>query len=345
MIFLFVLIVLIVLGFLVNIRAVPQSKAYIIERFGKYRCTWYAGLHVKVPFVDRVAKQISLKEQVLDFEPQAVITKDNVTIKIDSVCYSVVFDPELFTYGIENPKVGLQNLTASTLRSIIGDMELDQTLTSRDEINEKMLAILDEATDPWGIKIKKVTVKSIDPPPEIQEVMQKQMRAERERRQTVLEAQAHQEAVVSRAEGDKKAKILAAEAERDAQIALAEGKAKSIKMVYEAEAQGISRLNEVGVTEPVLKLRSIEALKTVADGRATKIYMPSDIASVVSSLGVVGEALGVGDATPIDRRPKEKTEFHHDPCITDETGKGGIDAYITSESINEEISSKVKEDF
>lgn len=316
-IFFFAFFVIIVLGIMINIRAVPQSKAFVIERLGKYKCTWHAGLHVKIPFIDKVAKQISLKEQVLDFEPQPVITKDNVTIMIDSVCYAVVFDPELYTYGIENPRVGLQNLTASTLRSIIGDMELDATLTSREEINSKMLAILDEATDPWGIKIKKVTVKSITPPPEIQEVMQKQMRAERERRQTVLEAQAHQEAVVSRAEGDKRAKILAAEAERDAQIALAEGKAKSIKMVYDAEAEGIDRLNKVGITDPVLKLRSIEALKNVADGRATKIYMPSDIANVVTTLGVVGESLGIGDATPIDKTAKPKATLDLDPCISD----------------------------
>ena len=274
-VFLIILVIIALILFFTNIRIVPQAHAYVIEHLGKYKTTWQAGLHVKTPFIERVAKIISLKEQVLDFPPQPVITKDNVTMQIDSVVFMKVFDPRLYTYGVENPIAGLQNLSATTLRNIIGDMELDQTLTSREIINGRMQATLDEATDPWGIKVTRVEIKNIQPPKEIEEVMTKQMRAERERRQTVLEAQAHQEAVVSRAEGDKKAKILAAEAERDSQIALAEGRAKSIRMVYDAEAQGIHSLNEVGVSDEVLRLRGIEALKDVADGRATKIFIPT----------------------------------------------------------------------
>ena len=333
MVFLIILLVLILILFFTNVRIVPQAKAYVIERLGKYKTTWEAGLRVKMPLIDRVAKIVSLKEQVLDFPPQPVITKDNVVMQIDSVVFCKVFDPALFTYGVENPMSGLQNLSATTLRSIIGEMELDQTLTSREEINGKMQAVLDDATDQWGIKVTRVEIKNINPPREIEEVMTKQMRAERERRQTVLEAQAHQEAVVSRAEGDKKAKILSAEAERDAQIALAEGKAKSIRLVYEAEAVGIEKLNQARISEPVLKLKGIQALKDVADGRATKIYMPSDIASSVSSLGLIGEAIGIGDATPIDKTAKAKPAPKADPCIDENTGKGGVEAAYTTQMI------------
>ena len=333
MVFLIILLVLILILFFTNVRIVPQAKAYVIERLGKYKTTWEAGLRVKMPLIDRVAKIVSLKEQVLDFPPQPVITKDNVVMQIDSVVFCKVVDPALFTYGVENPMSGLQNLSATTLRSIIGEMELDQTLTSREEINGKMQAVLDDATDQWGIKVTRVEIKNINPPREIEEVMTKQMRAERERRQTVLEAQAHQEAVVSRAEGDKKAKILSAEAERDAQIALAEGKAKSIRLVYEAEAAGIEKLNQARISEPVLKLKGIQALKDVADGRATKIYMPSDIASSVSSLGLIGEAIGIGDATPIDKTAKAKPAPKADPCIDENTGKGGVEAAYTTQMI------------
>ncbi|MBQ8062316.1 MAG: SPFH/Band 7/PHB domain protein [Clostridia bacterium] len=288
-----------------NIRIVPQTQTYVIERFGKYLKSWEAGIHIKIPFIDRIAAKVSLKEQVLDFPPQPVITKDNVTMQIDSVVFCKVFDPKLYVYGVEDALAGLQNLSATTLRNIIGEMELDQTLTSRDQINQRMEAVLDEATDPWGLKVTRVELKNIQPPAAIEEVMTKQMRAERERRQTVLEAQAHKEAVVSRAEGDKQAKILAAQAERDAQIALAEGRARSIELVYEAQARGLTKLNDVGIEEPVLKLKGIEALKDVSDGRATKIYMPSDLSNVISTLGVAGEALGIGDATPVDSSPKE----------------------------------------
>jgi regulator of protease activity HflC (stomatin/prohibitin superfamily) len=337
---LLVLVVLVLI--LTNIRIISQGKAAVIERLGKYRSTWNAGIHIKIPFIDRVVRTMSLKEQVLDFPPQPVITKDNVTMMIDSVVFMKVFDPKMYTYGVENPMAGLQNLSATTLRSIIGDMELDQTLTSREVINGQMQKVLDEATDAWGIKVTRVEIKNIQPPKAIEEVMTKQMRAERERRQTVLEAQAHQEAVVSRAEGDKKAKILAAEAERDAQIALAEGKAKSIKLVYEAEANGVRQLNEANISDGVLKLKGIEALKDVADGRATKIFMPSDIASVVSSLGVAGEALGIGQAENIDKTPKPVKKAPKDPCISDETGKGGIEAAETTEAIREEMKNAVR---
>lgn len=331
---LIILMIVVLVLVCVNIRIVPQGYVFVIEHLGKYKTSWQAGLHVKVPFIERVVKTISLKEQVLDFPPQPVITKDNVTMQIDSVVFMKVFDPGLYTYGVENPIAGLQNLSATTLRNIIGEMELDQTLTSRETINGKMQVILDEATDQWGIKVTRVEIKNIQPPKEIEEVMTKQMRAERERRQTVLEAQAHQEAVVSRAEGDKKAKILAAEAERDAQIALAEGKAKSIELVYEAEAQGLEALKNANVSETVLRLKGIEALKDVSDGRATKIYMPSDIAGLVSTLGLAGEALGIGDATKIDtsKKPEKKPEL--DPCIKETTSEEGKAAAAYTQAVN-----------
>ena len=330
-----ILLVLILLLLLVrNICIVPQGYVFIVERLGKYRATWKAGLHIKIPFIERIVKKVSMKEQVLDFPPQSVITKDNVTLSLDSVVFMKVFEPTLFTYAVEQPISGLQNLSATTLRNIIGSMELDQTLTSRDEINRKMEAILDEATDQWGIKVTRVEIKNIKPPAEIEEVMTKQMRAERERRQTVLEAQAHQEAVVSRAEGDKQAKILAAEAERDAQIAMAEGRARSLRMVYEAEAQGLRALKEAGIDETVLKLKGLEALKSVADGRATKIFMPTELSSVVSSLGLLSESTGLGDATPVDRSAKPKTKPAEDPCISEETSaEGRLAADVTSSII------------
>ena len=331
-----VLVVILIIA-LCNIRIVPQGRAFVIERLGKYKTTWNAGLHIKVPLIERVAKTVSLKEQVLDFPPQPVITKDNVTMLIDSVVFCKVFDPKLYTYGVENPLSGLQNLAATTLRNIIGEMELDGTLTGRDTINKRMETVLDEATDPWGIKVTRVEIKNIQPPEEVEQTMLKQMKAERERRQTVLEAQAHQEAVVSRAEGDKKAKILAAEAERDAKIALAEGQAKSIEMVYKAEADGLRMLTEADPSESVLKLKSFAALKDVANGKATKIFLPADIAGAFSSLGAVGEALGIGDSTPVSHRDDQIPKAPADPCITPETGKGGREAAATTEKINEDV--------
>lgn len=335
-----ILVILVIWLLAANIRIVPESQCYVIERLGRFHAVWKAGLHLKVPFIDRIARKVSMKEQVLDFPPQPVITKDNVTMQVDSVTYCKCFDPRLYTYGVENPMVGLQNLSATTLRNIIGEMELDQTLTSRDQINSRMEAVLDEATDAWGIKVTRVEIKNIQPPKEIEEVMSKQMRAERERRQTVLEAKAHQEAVVSRAEGDKQAKILSAEAERDAQIALAQGRAKSIELVYEAEAEGLRKLNEANASDSVLRLKSIEALKDVADGRATKIFMPSDLTNIVANLGVAGEALGIGDATAIDKTAKPKP----DPCVDAETSAGGVDAAHTSAMINADVSNPERRD-
>ena len=332
-----VILILIILLLLANIRIVPQASAFVIEHLGKYKTTWGAGLHIKIPLIEQIVKKVSLKEQVLDFPPQPVITKDNVTMMIDSVVFCRVFDPQLFCYGVENPISGLQNLSATTLRNIIGEMELDQTLTSREIINGKMQVVLDEATDPWGIKVTRVEIKNINPPAEIEQVMTKQMRAERERRQTVLEAQAHQEAVVSRAEGDKKAKILAAEAERDAQIALAEGRAKSIELVYQAEADGLKALKSSQVDESVLKLKGLDALKTVADGRSTKIFMPSELSGIVSTLGLVSESLGIGDHTPIDHSPKPASAPTSDLCEDNHSSDVSKDAIETGQSISAEL--------
>ena len=290
------------------VKIVPQEYAYVIEFLGKYKRTWQAGLHFKIPVLERVASKVSLKEQTFDFPPQNVITKDNVTITVDSVVYSRVFDPKLYTYGIENAMYGLENLAATTLRSILGEMELDSTLSSRAEINAKMESILDEATDKWGLKVTRVEIKNIDPPRDIQEAMTKQMKAEREKRQVVLEAQAHQESVRTRAEGDKAAKIMAAEAERDAKIAIAEGEAKRIQLVYEAQAKGLEALKNANIDQSVLRLKGIDALKDVADGRATKIFMPTDLQNVVSVIGTIGETLGIGDSEGIDKSPKEKPE-------------------------------------
>ncbi len=335
---LFLIIVVLIIWLLaVNIRVVPQAQAYVVEHLGRFKCIWGAGLHLKAPFVEKIVRRVSLKEQVLDFPPQPVITKDNIVLQLDSVVYCRVFDPRLYTYGVEDAMAGLQNLTATTLRNIAGEMELDQLLTSRDQINQKLETILDQATDAWGIKVTRVEIKNIQPPKEIEEVMTKQMRAERERRQTVLEAQAHQEAVVSRAEGDKRAKILAAEAERDAQISLAEGRARSIQLVYQAEADGLEALKNANVSETVLKLKSIEALKNVADGRATKIFMPSDISNLVSALGVAGEALGIGDATKIDHSEKPRQAPKADPCLSSETSAEGVRAAVTTQKISADL--------
>ena len=331
-----IILVLIVIFIVMTAVIVPQGKAYVIERLGKYRATWNAGFHVKVPFIERIAMRVSLKEQVLDFPPQPVITKDNVGVSVDSVVFMKVFEPRLFTYGVENPIQGLQNLSATTLRSIIGEMELDQTLSSREEINARMQSVLDEATDAWGIKVTRVEIKNIQPPREIEEVMTKQMRAERERRQTVLEAQAHQEAVVSRAEGDKRAKILAAEAERDAQIALAEGRAKSIELVYQAEADGLRKLNESAPGEKVLKLKGLEALKEVANGRSTKIFLPTDLTGVVSHLGVAAEILGTPAATKEEADPVKVVE-PDDCCDDGEKSKETVDAVQTADDIQDYI--------
>lgn len=331
---LFVIIILIVIF---NLRIVPQAHTYITEFLGKYRRTWTAGLHILIPFVERVAAKISLKEQVLDFPPQPVITKDNVSMEIDAVIFAKVFDPKLYTYGVEDPVKGLQNLSATTLRNIIGEMELDQTLTSRETINKHMKVILDEATDRWGLSVTRVELKNIQPPVEIEEVMTKQMRAERERRQTVLEAQAHKEAVVARATGDKEAKVLAAEAEKEAKISIATGESESIKLIYAAQAQGLEMLKDANINESVLKLKGLDALKKIADGRATKIYMPSDISSAVASLGVISESLGIGDAMSIDMTERPEYQPAPDTTINETTSGEGVMTSETAQKIKEDI--------
>lgn len=336
-----ILLIILILGILVtNIRIVPQEHAFVIERLGKFKTIWYAGLHVKIPFIDQIVNKITLKEQVFDFPPQPVITKDNVSVKVDSVVFSKIFDPQKYTYGVENPIAGLQNLSATTLRSIIGGMELDTTLSSREAINSQMESILDQATDPWGIKVTRVELKNIDPPAEIEEVMTKQMRAERERRQTVLEAQAHQESVVSRAEGDKRAKVLAAEAEKEAKIALAQGEAESIRLVYEAQAEGLEKLREARIDEGVLKLKGLEALRDVANGRATKIYMPTDIAGIVSTLGVVSESLGIGDATKIDTSAGPESTAQADPCVKEGSSRISKEASRQGQAVRQDLESR-----
>jgi regulator of protease activity HflC (stomatin/prohibitin superfamily) len=293
-----VIIAVIILFVLTNIRIVPQSKAFVIERLGAYFATWETGLHVKVPFIDRIAKTVSLKEQVVDFKPQPVITKDNVTMQIDTVVFFQITDPKLYCYGVENPISAIENLSATTLRNIIGELELDSTLTSRDTINAKIRVILDEATDPWGIKVNRVELKNIIPPREIQDAMEKQMKAERERREAILRAEGekqsrilvaegHKESKILEAQADKQSAILAAEAEKEAKIREAEGEAEAIAKVQKATADAIKMLNEADANESVLKLKALEAFAKAADGQATKIIIPSEIQ------GIAGLAEGV----------------------------------------------------
>ena len=309
-------IILVIIAF--GIRIVPQGYVYVIEFLGKYHATWQAGIHVMIPFLQRVSKKVSLKEQVADFPPQDVITKDNVIMKIDTVVYFKVQDPKLYAYGAERPILALENLTATTLRNLVGELELDQTLTSRDNINSKMRVILDEATDPWGIKVGRVELKNIIPPEEIQRSMEKQMKAERDRRETLLEAEGHKQASITRAEGDKQALVLKAEAERDAQIARATGQAESIRLVYEAEARGIEMLKEANMDERVLLIKKLEALEKMGDGRATKIVVPTDLASAAADLTFKTEMLGFGESTPIDKTaPKKTAPKAEDPCCND----------------------------
>ncbi len=275
-----VLIVLLIAFIASNIVIVPQAKAYVIERLGTYRDTWGTGLHFKVPLFERIARKVTLKEQVVDFPPQPVITKDNVTMQIDTVVYFQITDPKLFAYGIESPMAAIENLTATTLRNIIGDLELDQTLTSRDIINTKMRSILDEATDDWGIKVNRVELKNIIPPAAIQESMEKQMKAERERRESILVAEGKKQSAILVAEGEKEATVLAAEANRLAKIKEAEGEAEALLTVQKALADSISLLNDAAPTEQVIKLKSLEAFSNAADGKATKIIIPSEIQSL-----------------------------------------------------------------
>ena len=271
------LIILVILIFISNIKIVPQAQAFVVERLGAFNQTWQVGLHLKTPFIDRVAKRVSIKEQVVDFPPQPVITKDNVTMKIDTVIFFQITDPKLFVYGVERPMSAIENLTATTLRNIVGDLELDETLTSRDLINTKMRSILDEATDPWGIKVNRVELKNIMPPAEIQDAMEKQMKAERQRRESILTAEGQKKSAILVAEGEKQSAILVAEAKKEAAIREAEGKAEAILKVQNATAEGIKMLNSSKPTEKVLALKSFEALVSVADGQATKLIIPSEI--------------------------------------------------------------------
>ena len=266
------------------VRIVPQAHAYVVQRLGAYLATWTVGLHIKVPFIDSIANKVDLKEQVADFPPQAVITKDNVTMHIDTVIFYQVTDPKLYTYGVENPLNAIENLTATTLRNIIGEMDLDKTLTSRDDINTKMRATLDDATDPWGIKINRVELKNIMPPKTIQEAMEKQMKAERERREKILRAEGEKESTILVAEGQNQAAVSRAQASKQAMIEEAYGKAEAIRSIQKATAEGLKYLQEANLDETVLRLKAIEAFSTAADGKATKLIIPSDIQSMVLSL-------------------------------------------------------------
>ncbi len=277
-----------------NIAVVQQSRAYVIERLGAFQDVWGVGLHFKIPFIDRIARKVSLKEQVLDYPPQPVITKDNVTMQIDTVVYFQITDPKLYAYGVEHPMMAMENLTATTLRNIIGDLELDQTLTSRDVINTKMRAILDEATDPWGIKVNRVELKNILPPQDIQSSMEKQMKAERDRRQAILQAEGQKKSAILIAEGEKESAILRADAEKQAAILRAEGEAQAIRAVQQALADSMEMLNEKAPNDQVIKLKSIQAMEKVADGKATKIIIPSQMQ------GLVGMANGLVEGVKED---------------------------------------------
>ena len=275
--FIFILAIIVLIIIASNIRVVQQARAVVIERLGAYRTTWSVGVHVKFPFIERIAKSVSLKEQVVDFPPQPVITKDNVTMQIDTVLYYEITDPKLYTYGVEHPLTAIENLSATTLRNIIGELELDQTLTSRDIINSKMRLILDEATDPWGIRINRVELKNILPPKEIQNAMEKQMKAERERREAILRAEGEKKSAILLAEGERESAVLRADAKKQAQILEAEDQAEAIIKVQTATAEGIRMIKEAGASEEVIKLKALEAFQKIADGKATKIIIPSEI--------------------------------------------------------------------
>ena len=296
MIVLAIILVLVLVLIITNLCVVQQAQAYVIERLGAYSTTWGKGLHVKLPFIERVARRVSLKEQVADFPPQPVITKDNVTMQIDTVVYFQITDPKLYTYGIEQPMVAMETLTATTLRNIIGDLELDQTLTSRDVINTKMRAILDEATDPWGIKVTRVELKNILPPQDIQNSMEKQMKAERDRRQAILQAEGTKRSQILVAEGEKESAILRADAEKQSAILRAQGQAEAILAVQKATAEAMQMLNDACPNDQVIKLKALEAMQKVADGKATKIIIPSELQ------GLAGLAAGLVETV---REPKQ----------------------------------------
>lgn len=287
------LIILILIAILIipSVKIVPQAKSYVIERIGSYHETWQNGIHFKIPFIDRISNVVTLKEIVKDFAPQPVITKDNVTMQIDTVVYFQITDAKLYTYGVENPINAIENLTATTLRNIIGELELDQTLTSRDIINSKMRSILDEATDPWGIKVNRVEVKNILPPRDIQEAMEKQMRAERERREKILQAEGEKKSSILIAEGEKESAILRAEASKESQIKIAEGEAEALIKIKQAEAEGIRLLKDAGADKAVLTLKSFDALGKLADGNSTKIIIPSELQGIANAGVMLNEML------------------------------------------------------
>lgn len=297
-----VILVFMVVLYVTCIKIVPQATSYVVERLGTYQDTWDTGFHFKIPFIDRVSRRISMKEQIIDFPPQPVITKDNVTMEIDTVVFYQITDPKLYVYGVEHPIVAIENLAATTLRNLIGEMELDQTLTSREIINTKMRAFLDEATDPWGIKVNRVEVKNIIPPQEIQAAMEKQMKAERERREQILQAEGEKQSTILRAEGEKQSAILRAEAQKESMIKEAEGHAESIRLhkeaeaagliaIKEAEAAGVIKMVEAGLTtDQIVKVRSLQSFEAVSDGQATKIIIPSDIQNVTGIVSAVAEA-------------------------------------------------------
>jgi len=286
------IVILIIIALLVtNIRIVPQAQAFVVERLGAYKETWQVGLHFKIPLIDRVARRVSLKEKVIDFDPQPVITKDNVTMEIDTVVYYQITDPKLYAYGVESPMAAIENLTATTLRNIIGDLELDESLTSRELINSKIRIVLDEATDPWGIKINRVEVKNITPPRDIQQAMEKQMRAEREKREAILNAEGTKASAILVAEGEKEAAILKAEAKKQMAIREAEGQAEAIRLVNEATAYGLKAIKEADADESVIKLKSLEAFQKAANGQATKIIIPSEIQGIAGLAAAAKEVI------------------------------------------------------
>ena len=285
------LLIILAVILIANIKIVPQTNAFILERLGAYHSTWGVGLHIKIPFIDRIAKRVNLKEQVVDFEPQPVITKDNVTMQIDTVVYYQITDAKLYTYGVERPMMAIENLTATTLRNIIGDLELDETLTSRDTINTRMRAILDEATDPWGIKVNRVELKNIMPPQAIRDAMERQMKAERERRENILKAEGEKKSAILIAEGEKESLILRAEAKKESDIREAEGKAQAIIEVQKAVAEGIKLINEADPKQGYLTIKSLESLNALANGQATKIVVPSDLQGIAGLATSVAEVI------------------------------------------------------
>lgn len=307
---LLILAIIIILIIIKNFQIVPQSHAYVIERLGAYKTTWSTGLHLKIPFIERIAKRVSLKEQVVDFPPQPVITRDNVTMQIDTVVYFYITDPKLYAYGVENPIAAIENLTATTLRNIIGDLELDNTLTSRDVINTKIQVILDEATDAWGIKVKRVELKNILPPREIQAAMEKQMKAERERRAKILDAEGDKRSQILVSEGLKESAILKADAIKESKIREAQGEAEAIMTVQKAYADSLKMLNEASPTDKVIALKSLEAFEKAADGRATKIIIPSEIQSMATLAATLKEMVSDKniDTSPKSEKPEQQVQ-------------------------------------